>query len=430
MAVGSGVPASLLLFSAIEVIQVLILRRVEDVMTRLRRAQGGVLALLVIVLAACGNGGSSGGKSDFKIDWFGDLTAAVAINGVPHLNGFKTVIDWTNKNGGVDGHKIVLTATDSASDVNKGKLAYQNAVANGSLVMNGGIESNVNVPLAPLTAQNKVTLISLAITDNFVSPPQPYLYSTNLSYQGMANLQLGFVKDYLIKNNLAPATPTLALYGFTSAAVTTINGMYKDGGDKLGWKIVAQQSFSTTATDVSGQASAVANAKPDVVIADLLDSTAALDVKTLREKGFKGPIVDFVGASSPNTFMAVNDPAYYSLRAYASTVDTDIPGIQAVIDRAKATGNTADMQSVYFSYGYINGLVTVAALKICGDGCTSDKFNTALEKVGKVDASGLNEDIQITPQRHRTVRKGIFFQYDTSKNKEVAVGGWLDGGAS
>src|SRR5262249_48146983 len=191
---------------------------------RQRRAQAGVMALLTIVLTACGNT-PSGSKSDFKIDWFGDLTAAVAINGVPHLNGFKNVIDWTNSHGGVDGHTIVLTATDSASDVNKGRIAFQNAVANGSLVIDGGIESNVNVPLAPLTSQNKLTLISLALTDNFISQPQPYMYSTNLSYQGMSNLQLGFAKDYLIKNNLAPAAPSIALYGFTSAAVTTINGM-------------------------------------------------------------------------------------------------------------------------------------------------------------------------------------------------------------
>jgi branched-chain amino acid transport system substrate-binding protein len=400
-------------------------------MSRTQRPASLLAALTIVVLAACGNGASSSGsKSEFKIDWFGDLTAAVAINGVPNLNGFKTVIDWTNRNGGVDGHKIIVTATDSGSDVNKGRIAFQNAINSGSLVMNGGIESNVNVPLAPLATQNKLSLISLALTDNFITTPQPYLYSTNLSYQGMANLQIGFIKEYLVKRNLVPATPTVALYGFTSAAVTTLNAFYKDGLDKLGWRIVAQQSFSNVATDVSSQASVVAQAKPDVVIADLLDSGAALDVKTLREKGFKGPVVDFVGASSPNTFTAVADASYYSLRAYVSTVDTDVPGVKTVIDRAKATGNTADMQSVYFSYGYVNGLVTVAALKICGDGCTSEKFNKALEKVGKIDASGLNEDVQLSPQRHRTVQRGIFFQYDPAKGKEAAVGGWLDGGNS
>jgi branched-chain amino acid transport system substrate-binding protein len=400
-------------------------------MSRTQRPASLLAALTIVVLAACGNGASSSGsKSEFKIDWFGDLTAAVAINGVPNLNGFKTVIDWTNRNGGVDGHKIIVTATDSGSDVNKGRIAFQNAINSGSLVMNGGIESNVNVPLAPLATQNKLSLISLALTDNFITTPQPYLYSTNLSYQGMANLQIGFIKEYLVKKNLVPATPTVALYGFTSAAVTTLNAFYKDGLDKLGWRIVAQQSFSNVATDVSSQASVVAQAKPDVVIADLLDSGAALDVKTLREKGFKGPVVDFVGASSPNTFTAVADASYYSLRAYVSTVDTDVPGVKTVIDRAKATGNTADMQSVYFSYGYVNGLVTVAALKICGDGCTSEKFNKALEKVGKIDASGLNEDVQLSPQRHRTVQRGIFFQYDPAKGKEAAVGGWLDGGNS
>jgi ABC-type branched-subunit amino acid transport system substrate-binding protein len=266
------------------------------------------------------------------------------------------------------------------------------------------------------------------VTDNFISQPQPYLYSTNLSYQGMSNLQISFIQNVLIKNGQVPATPAVALYGFSSTAVTTLNTMYKAGLDKLGWKIVAQQSFSTTATDVSSQAASVAAAKPNVVIADLLDSDAVLAVRSLRQKGFTGPIVDFVGASSPNTFIAVADPDYYSLRAYVTTVNTDVPGVQKVIDQAKATGNTADMQSVYFSYGYVNGLITVAALKICGDGCTSEKFNTALEKVGKVDASGLNDDVQITPQRHRTVQKGIFFKYDTNTKKEVVVGGWLDGG--
>jgi ABC-type branched-subunit amino acid transport system substrate-binding protein len=172
----------------------------------------------------------------------------------------------------------------------------------------------------------------------------------------------------------------------------------------------------------------VAAANPDVVLADLLDSDAVLTVRALRQKGYTKPIVDFVGASSPNTFIAVADSGYYSLRAYASTVNTDIKGIQTVIDRAKSTGNTADMQSVYFSYGYVNGLVTVAALKLCGDSCTAESFNAAMEKVGKVDASGLNDDVQITAQRHRTVQKGIFFRYDTSTQKEAAVGGWLDGG--
>lgn len=401
-------------------------------MSATRKRWGALAAAaLAILTMACGSGGgssSSSSKPDYRIDWFGDLTAAVAINGVPHLNGFKTVIDWTNRNGGVNGHHVQLIASDTASDVNKGRIAFQTAIASGSLVMNGGIESNVNVPLAPLAGQNKYTLISLAVTDNYISQPQPYLYSTNLSYQGMANLQINFIKDVLIKKGDVPDSPKVALYGFTSAAVTTINGMYKTGINQLGWKLVAQESFSTTATDVSGQAANVAAANPDVVLADLLDSDAALAVKALRQKGYTKPIVDFVGASSPNTFVAVADPGYYSLRAYVSTVDTDIKGVQTVIDRAKATGNTADMQSVYFSYGYVNGLVTVAALKQCGDGCTAEKFNAAMEKVGKIDASGLNEDVEISAKRHRTVQKGIFFQYDTAKQKEVAVGGWLDGG--
>jgi ABC-type branched-subunit amino acid transport system substrate-binding protein len=383
---------------------------------------------MVAVLVACGGGGgSSAAKASYKIDWIGDLTAAVAINGVPDLNGFKTVVDTTNRHGGVDGHKIVLTATDSASDVSKGQVAFQNAVNNGSLGVFGGIESQVWVPLAPRAQQAQLPMLNLSLTDNLIEPAQPYLYSVNLSYSGMANMQLAFVKNYLIKNKLVPATPTVAIYHYTSPAATTLVAFYKTGLDKLGWKTLTDQSFTTTATDVSSQASAVAQAKPDVVLTALLDSTAALDVKTLREKGYKGPIVDFVGASSPATFTAIADAGYYSLRAYVSTVNTDVAGVNNVISQAKATGNTADIQSVYFSYGYVNATVVVAALKICGDGCTGAKLNTSLEKVGKVDVSGLNPAIELSAQRHRAVTQGIFFQYDPAKGKEAAIGGWLDG---
>src|SRR5258706_9800295 len=142
----------------------------------------------------------------------------------------------------------------------------------------------------------------------------------------MSTMDFNFIKEQLIKNNLAPASPKLAFYHYPSAAVTSMIGFYKQLAQPLGWQIVADQSFAQNATDVSSQASAVVSSPADVVIANLIDSIAPLTVKTLREKGFKGPIVNFTGASSPKTFSALKDPGYYSLRGDLATTDTSNPG--------------------------------------------------------------------------------------------------------
>jgi ABC-type branched-subunit amino acid transport system substrate-binding protein len=378
----------------------------------------------LLLVAACGNNSPSGSSAPAKILYLTDLTGQVADIGKGASSGFKTAIDWANTHGGVNGHQIKLTIANDASDEQKGRVAFDSAVADGNLGIFGGFEANVWAPLVPLAARNKTLEVGVGFSDSSIEPPQPYVYVVNTSQKADADLMVSFVKSELVKNGSVPASPRAAILGFASVFTTTIMNFLKTDITKEGWKNVAEQTFDPAAIDLTNQASVVARANPDVVFAFLLDSDAKLAVSALRQQGYRGPVVDFTGASSPATLVAVNDAGYYTMRFVNVLNDTSLPGIADVLARARATNNVEGIDGGWWPIGYLQGLLAVAALKGCADPCTPEKYNTAFENMGKVDASGLVDDMQVTPARHRAVTNGIFYHFDTTQKKEVSVGGW------
>jgi branched-chain amino acid transport system substrate-binding protein len=386
--------------------------------------------LLVSALVGCGgaSSASTSTKSPFVVYFIGDLTGPTAATGQPLSSGIKAFLDWTNKQGGVNGHRINLTTLDDASDVQKVKIGVQQASGAGALVIVGAASSNAWSPNAPFVQQTQIPVLGTGFTDPQIDPPQPYLYGIAPSFQDQSNILLNFLSQQLIKTGAVTASPKIAFYHYTSTAVTTMTGLYRQIMQSRGYPaVVADQSFAQNPTDVSAQAAAVAQAKPDVVIANMLDSNGPLAVKALREKGFTGPIVDSTGASAPATFQALKDTNYYSLRYVLSTNETEEPGISTIVSHAKAVGDTQNIDNNYFSTGWAMAAVAVAGMRKCGDSCTAVRMNSALERVGKVDTNGVNPTVGLSASSHRGINNGIEFRWDTTKGRELPVGGWIDG---
>lgn len=381
-------------------------------------------------LTACGAASSSpsqGNKSPYSVYFISDLTGVTASIGQPQLSGTKAYIDWANKQGGVNGHKINLTTLDDGQDVQKVKVDVQQAASADALAIVGANSSNGWSPNASFIQQQQITTIGLGFTDPQIDPNPPYLFLTSPSYLQMATMDFNFITDQLIKHGLASSNPRIGFYHYTSAAVSTMITYYKQIMQTKGWQLTSDQSFAQNATDTSSQATALVQGKTDVVVANLIDSIAPLAVRTLREKGFTGPVVNFSGASSPATFSALKDPGYYSLRIFYATTDTDQPGITEIVRRARAVGDTDGMNNLYWSFGYAQAAAILAGIKKCGDSCDRVKFSDTLQSAGKVDLNGLNPDAQLTPTRHRLATNGVYFQWDNGKGREVPVGGFVSG---
>jgi branched-chain amino acid transport system substrate-binding protein len=391
-----------------------------------RRLSPMLSALLLAAVTACGSGGSSqqGSTPPFLLAFISDLTDGAASQSQPLLYGFKTMLDWTNNHGGVGGHQIQLSVTDDAYDVAKGHVAITAAQSSGALAVVGGAEPVVWGPNAALAPQTQLAQFTLGMTENFAIPPQPYLYlmGTSSSNNGIGMINL---LQLLIKNGAAPANPSVAIFRFASPGVQASSTTMQSKFKTLGWRFTGEQVYALTATDVSAGASALLADKPDVIFAPAIDAQAPLITKTLRQKGFSGPIVGFTGAAADTTFQAIADTGYYALRNFLLPGDPSSPGALDLEKRAKATGDTVGMLSAQFTQGYVMAKIVVSALEKCGDPCNSVKFNDAMNKVGKVDTQGLNPDIAISPDRHVAIGAQMSYKWDPNKKVAVPMGSWI-----
>jgi ABC-type branched-subunit amino acid transport system substrate-binding protein len=390
-----------------------------------RRGSLSVVTIFAALLAACG--GSSAGptaKSDYIVYFSANQTGTTAAIGQAMLSASKGYIDYTNKHGGVKGHKIALTALDDAGDPSRVRNNIQQASTAGALVILGVNDSNAWSPNAPAITQAQIPAIGLGFTDAQLDPAPAFLYGLSASYGGYVQLQIALVQN-LIKSGSLPAKPRVAFYHYTSTAVATMVVYQHTALNQNGWTFTTEQTFAQAPTDVSSQASAVAAGKPDVVLAEMLDSHAPLAVNTLRQKGYSGPIVNFTAGSSPATFAAIKDPSYYGELFFLNATWTDQPGIAEIQKRANEVNVTTLIDSGFYPNGWAAAAAAVAALNKCADPCSSAvKLNDALHNLGKVDVNGVNPAAGYSPTNHRLAGAGIYYHWDAAKGSPQPVGGW------
>jgi branched-chain amino acid transport system substrate-binding protein len=384
-------------------------------------------AVLAVLAAACGGASSDGGgsKAPYIFGYDGDQTGGASSTGVPLYNGFKTYVDSVNAKGGVNGHKIQLDARDDHSDPSTARINLQSFQGEGALGVFGLNSSTVAAAISPLAAQQKTSQLGIGVPDSFVIPAQPYIYSTQVGGGDMAYTMVDFVNNVLMKDGSVPASPKVAVLSNNTATSAGMVKIFQSEFSRLGWKPTVSVTIDNTATDATSQTSQIASANPDLVLGLILDNTAPFVMRGLQTRGWDKTFVAYVGASSEATFSALKNQSYYGMRSYADPNDTGIPGAVQMLKDANKYGDASGTQSTFFSSGYVEGLVLGAALAKCADPCTAEKFNTAMDKLGTVDARGLSGNLTFSSTAHRGINSVRFYHWSNASGKSTPAGDFI-----
>jgi ABC-type branched-subunit amino acid transport system substrate-binding protein len=148
-------------------------------------------------------------------------------------------------------------------------------------------------------------------------------------------------------------------------------------------------------------------------------------LQALSDRGVNVPYVSTFSTSSDPTFQKIANPNYYAIRSYAWPLDASIPQTAVMKAAAVKAGTDGDMTSNYFTQGYVTGELIAQALKTCGDSCTPDQLNTALEGTSSLDTAGLSAPVQLSTTNHALVTATKLYHWDASAKKTVAVGDYV-----
>lgn len=320
------------------------------------------------------------GDEAFTIGYISDLVGPFGGLSNNILVGVEAHLKEVNDAGGVLGCQVNLEVRDDRNDVQTA-VGYLDEMETLDVpIVLGNVSSVVWATTGPLAAEKEIVQIAGGAVDSLVYPPQPYLYRYLMSSTQSAEGSLQFALD-----ELGSTAPKISFLRYDSAGTDAYAEALIAALERKGLELAGdQQRFPAAATDLTPAASAVAAQSPNFVLSIMTDAQAPLGVEGLRNRGYTGPIVNWVGISE-KTLQAVNDPNFYVMR---DTVPSELPASAYIKDLAAEIGKADKVNHDFVVNGYLSALATTAALEKCGYPCSGADLNDALQSLGEIDVKG------------------------------------------
>jgi ABC-type branched-subunit amino acid transport system substrate-binding protein len=265
------------------------------------RATGGLLVLIVLLLAACGGANSgSANTSPIKIGLIGPYTGPEGFIGPASLKGAQVAADYINANGGILGRQVQLITADTGGDAVDAVPALRKLINIDKVDMIIGPTSIEAQAVLPILQQSKIPDIIFGGTtqlDNLVSK---YIWRAfpSDSELGTAMARYALDKGYT----------KAAIFFASNESAQTLVAPIRDAFQRHGGTIVANISVVPDQSSYRSEIEQLYAANPQVVFTQVDPQTGATLFSEIRElKGLGLPFIgtdvtaasDFVKAITP-----------------------------------------------------------------------------------------------------------------------------------
>ncbi|MEI7832750.1 MAG: ABC transporter substrate-binding protein [bacterium] len=245
--------------------------------------------------------GTSKNDAPYVIGAVFDVTGTGAPLGTPEQDTAKMLEKQLNSKGGINGHKVKLIVLDNGSEEAKSVTAMKKLIEEDKVVaIIGSSQTGTTLAAASVVTAAKIPLVSCAAGVNIVKPVQPYIFKTAQSdVHAVAK-----VIDYLKAQDLKEI-----------AVISVSNPFGKSGLDQLklqtleaGIKIVADESFQPTDTDMTAQLMSIRRTSAKAVICWGTNPGPALVAKDMATLKIKLPLIMSHGIANKK-FIELAGPA-------------------------------------------------------------------------------------------------------------------------
>jgi ABC-type branched-subunit amino acid transport system substrate-binding protein len=251
----------------------------------------GALILTALLLGTTSAAAEDAGKK-IKIGVVYDYSGPLAAGGSElHALGTRIMIDYFNKNGGIEGYHIEPIYADAQSKpeiaINEAmRLIEQEKVD----ILLGFFSSAQCVPIAARVDQVKkfmwiTTCISSAVLEN---RHLKYVFRAQPSGRQFGLTSTGFVAAYSQeKFGKPPNDLRIAIIHEDGAYGVDVSRGVEEGAKKAGFNIVVNEGYSATAPDLSSLVIKLKRERPDVIFHTGYNPDITLFLRQAREMGLR-----------------------------------------------------------------------------------------------------------------------------------------------
>lgn len=360
-----------------------------------------LLILALALFAGCGGAADSSEKASTGLPKEIVIGAAIGKTGylAPYdgnIEAIKQLIDETNAEGGIDGHKVRIVEADNRSDPQQAPIATQEVIDKGADVLIFSCETPIAAAGAPIAEEHDELNFTLCASEPGYGPP----YTGRLSFSANRALvseasaraafldQKGFKHPFLLRDT-SIAMGKVDCFGFEKT------------WEHLGGEIAGSADFKNSDESIATQISELKGADADSINICSYPPGGAAAIKQIRAAGIDLPI------AAPSSFDGVfwlkgipdTGRIYATLNGSAyDPTDARTAKLFRSLDRAGVNIDTSG-----------NLLASYAAGELILD---------ALREAGSVDGNALADALEKQP--HKTVMGTLEYTPDT----HIPVGPW------
>lgn len=338
-----------------------------------------LLALLVVttVVATMSVGCGSSSKT-IKIGAIQPISGPVSAYGTQSRDAIKMAVEEINAKGGVLGKTLEVIVEDDEANPEKSKNAFTKLVTKDKVIgFVGALTSKCSLAITEEAQKRKIIMISPSSTNDAVTNAGDYIFRACYkdSFQGPV------VAQYSIDQ--LKATKAAILFDNTNDYSVGMKDNFKAEFEKLGGKIVVEESYATGDKDFNAQLTKVKTGNPDVIFIPDYYNTVSLIAKQVKQNGITVPMLGADGWDEiANNAGEEVVGSYYSNHYAADAKDADVE--KFVKDfKAKYKDQTPNaLAALAYDATYI--------------------LAEAIEKAGSTDAEKVKEAMKATDRKFVT----------------------------
>ena len=214
------------------------------------------------------------------------LSGPWARNGELHLKGAQLAIDEINAAGGIKalgGARMKLVVGDAGDSTEKAKNAMQRIVSQNPDLSGGtgAFVSSFTLAVTEISERAEIPWLTLSYSDQITNRGYKYVFQTSPTASKQSNDALPVVMEVARLAQVATPKTIGIIMDNTASPVSFTKPMREGGFDKLGLKLVVDETFTPPLSDATSLVQKVRTARPDLL---LVLTTNVPDTKLVLEK--------------------------------------------------------------------------------------------------------------------------------------------------
>ena len=315
---------------------------------------------LVLLAAAAALATGTAGAQTIKIANIVELSGAGATSGTNFKDGVELAVKEINAAGGILGHRIETTTSDTQSNPGVAKGLAQKAIDDDVFAVFGPVFSGSIMVSMTETRRAEIPNFTGGEASAITKQGNPYIFRTSFTQ----DTAMPKVARYIASNLKAK-----------TVALIFVNNDYGKGGrdaimkalDAVNVKVIADISTEQSQVDFSVPVLKAKQANADIVFVYTNEEESARALRELRKQGWTKPIVGETTLVGQKVIELAGDAANGAVAHVGLTIDAPLPAMRAF--RAK-------FEKAYKYLPDHNGIKGYTGVYL---------LKAGIEKVGKLD---------------------------------------------